>query len=108
MQSLIERYRYSSTSGQAQVEAGTCNQHQEMLTEIAMMKQEYNLQRIKLRFMYGESEILNMTLDELQAFEKYLEEWIYNIRSRKQMHMMEQEIQLLKNKVSQPTLQLKD
>nr|GMD60766.1 agamous-like MADS-box protein AGL12 [Ipomoea batatas]GMD66552.1 agamous-like MADS-box protein AGL12 [Ipomoea batatas] len=39
-----------------------------------------------------------MTVDELHALEKYLEVWMYQIRSAK-MDIMFQEIQLLKNKV---------
>ncbi|MCE3050931.1 hypothetical protein HAX54_048551 [Datura stramonium] len=56
-------------------------------------------QLIGASYMYGGG-AGTMTLDELHSLEKYLEIWMYHIRSAK-MDIMFQEIQLLKNKVRQ-------
>ncbi|XP_020252991.1 MADS-box transcription factor 26-like isoform X3 [Asparagus officinalis] len=70
----------------------------EMQHEISMLKDEIDFLQKGLRYMFGQGTVGHMTLDELQTLERHLEIWMYHIRSTKQMHIMFQEIQSLKNK----------
>ncbi|KAK1263541.1 MADS-box transcription factor 26 [Acorus gramineus] len=93
MKELIEKYMKSSQEGHAQVEP---KRPQEIEQEISMLKQEVYILQKGMRYMLGEG-TGNMTLDELHALERYLEIWIYHIRSAK-MQIMFEEIQSLRKK----------
>ncbi|XP_068647767.1 MADS-box transcription factor 26-like [Aristolochia californica] len=97
MQRIIERYQLSQGT---EVEGGHEGEKaQEPVQEISMLKQEIQLLQNGLGYvgsMFG-GEVGNMSLDELNALEKHMEMWIYQIRSAK-MQIMFQEIQMLKNK----------
>ncbi|XP_020111604.1 MADS-box transcription factor 26-like isoform X2 [Ananas comosus] len=95
MQNLIERYKRIGVEGQA--ESSEVNQSQVAEQEVFMLKQEIDLLQKGLRYIYGDGTAAHMTFDELQAVERNLEVWIYNIRSTK-IQIMAQEIQMLRNK----------
>ncbi|KAM3238461.1 agam-like MADS-box protein AGL12 isoform X1 [Capsicum annuum] len=95
MQGLIERY-LKSTKGTEVAEDAMEKQPQDPKEEINMLKNEIDILQKGLSYMYGGG-AGTMTLDELHSLEKYLEIWMYHIRSAK-MDIMFQEIQLLKNK----------
>ncbi|KAM3305970.1 agamous-like MADS-box protein AGL12 isoform X1 [Capsicum chacoense] len=95
MQGLIERY-LKSTKGTEVAEDAMEKQPQDPKEEINMLKNEIDTLQKGLSYMYGGG-AGTMTLDELHSLEKYLEIWMYHIRSAK-MDIMFQEIQLLKNK----------
>ncbi|KAG9456905.1 hypothetical protein H6P81_001413 [Aristolochia fimbriata] len=95
MQGIIERYKSLGTQLDAEGYQGEIKA-QEPVEEISMLKQEIQLLQKGLGYMLG-GEVGNMNLDELNAMEKHLEIWIYQIRAAK-MQIMFQEIQMLKNK----------
>nr|AAM55472.1 MADS-box protein FDRMADS3 [Oryza sativa Indica Group] len=93
MEELIERYK--SASGE---QANACgDQRMDPKQEAMVLKQEINLLQKGLRYIYGNRANEHMTVEELNALERYLEIWMYNIRSAK-MQIMIQEIQALKSK----------
>uniref|UniRef100_A0A0D9X3S0 MADS-box domain-containing protein n=1 Tax=Leersia perrieri TaxID=77586 RepID=A0A0D9X3S0_9ORYZ len=93
MEELIERYK--SASGE---QANACgDQRMDPKQEAMVLKQEINLLQKGLRYIYGNRGNEHMTVEELNALERYLEIWMYNIRSAK---IMIQEIQALKSKAS--------
>lgn len=97
MQGLIERYK-KATGGDTGAHDDPTNEKQilDSKEEISKLKHEIEFLHKGFRYMSGGG-VGTMALDELQMLEKYLEFWIYNIRSAK-MDIMNQEIQLLKNK----------
>nr|ASZ80012.1 MADS26 [Dendrocalamus latiflorus] len=95
MQELIERYK--SASGEGMLVDGCGDQRMDPKHEAMMLKQEINLLQKGLRYIYGNRANEHMTVEELNALERYLERWMYNIRSAK-MQIMIQEIQALKSK----------
>ncbi|XP_042514517.1 MADS-box transcription factor 26-like [Macadamia integrifolia] len=94
MEQLIERYM-KSTRG-AQIGEAEAKLNLELQEEIINLKQEIQLLQKGIGYLYGRK-TENMTLDELHALEKHLENWMCHIRTAK-MQIMFQEIQLLKNK----------
>ncbi|XP_062191499.1 MADS-box transcription factor 26-like [Phragmites australis] len=98
MEELIERYKTASSDGlQAD---GYGDQRMDPKQETRVLQQEINLLQKGLRYIYGNRANEHMTVEELNALERYLEIWMYNIRSAK-MQMMIQEIQALKSKACQ-------
>ncbi|OIT26419.1 PREDICTED: agamous-like MADS-box protein AGL12 [Nicotiana attenuata] len=95
MQGLIEKY-LKSTRGAEVAEEAKDKQALDPKGEINMLKHEIEVLQRGLSYMYGGG-AGTMTLDELHSLEKYLELWMFHIRSAK-MDIMFQEIQLLKNK----------
>ncbi|XP_009593700.1 agamous-like MADS-box protein AGL12 [Nicotiana tabacum] len=95
MQGLIEKY-LKSTRGAEVAEEAKDIQALDPKGEINMLKHEIEVLQRGLSYMYGGG-AGTMTLDELHSLEKYLELWMFHIRSAK-MDIMFQEIQLLKNK----------
>lgn len=95
MQGLIEKY-LKSTRGAEVAEEAKDKQTLDPKGEINMLKHEIEVLQRGLSYMYGGG-AGTMTLDELHSLEKYLELWMFHIRSAK-MDIMFQEIQLLKNK----------
>ncbi|CAM0909432.1 unnamed protein product [Alopecurus aequalis] len=95
MQSLIERYKGSKM--EAQGESSKQNNPQVIQQEVLLSRQETELLRKGLRYMYGATDIDHMNLHELHALESNLEIWAHNIRSTK-MQIMSREIEVLKNK----------
>uniref|UniRef100_A0A0E0MKM7 MADS-box domain-containing protein n=1 Tax=Oryza punctata TaxID=4537 RepID=A0A0E0MKM7_ORYPU len=93
MHNLVERYQSNVTGGQMEREA---LQRQVAEQGILLLREEIGLLQRGLRSTYGGG-AGDMTLDKLHALEKGLELWIYQIRTTK-MHMMQQEIQFLRNK----------
>uniref|UniRef100_A0A0E0I6I9 MADS-box domain-containing protein n=1 Tax=Oryza nivara TaxID=4536 RepID=A0A0E0I6I9_ORYNI len=92
MEELIERYK--SASGE---QANACgDQRMDPKQEAMVLKQEINLlqkglrhltlDKIKThgRYIYGNRANEHMTVEELNALERYLEIWMYNIRSAKE------------------------
>uniref|UniRef100_A0A0E0LQL4 MADS-box domain-containing protein n=1 Tax=Oryza punctata TaxID=4537 RepID=A0A0E0LQL4_ORYPU len=80
MEELIERYK--SASGE---QANACgDQRMDPKQEAMVLKQEINLLQKGLRYIYGNSANEHMTVEELNALERYLEIWMYNIRSAKE------------------------
>ncbi|KAK4341309.1 hypothetical protein RND71_039810 [Anisodus tanguticus] len=98
MQGLIEKY-LKSTNGAEVAEEAKDKQVLDPKEEINMLKNEIEALQKGLSYIYGGG-AGTMSLDELHSLEKYLEIWMYHIRSAK-MDIMFQEIQLLKNKVRQ-------
>lgn len=98
MQGLMEKYKKANDSrgNQSQV-VPKPEQPQEQKEEINKLKQEIEVLQKGLRFMAGGGAETALTLDELNVLERYLEIWMYNIRSTK-MDIMFKEIQSLKNK----------
>ncbi|KAL5222446.1 hypothetical protein ABZP36_027159 [Zizania latifolia] len=96
MDELIERYK--SASGE-QAADGCGDQRMDPKQEAMVLQQEINLLQKGLRYIYGNRANEHMTVEELNALERYLEIWMYNIRSAK-MQIMIQEIQALKSKAS--------
>ncbi|KAL5230015.1 hypothetical protein ABZP36_028791 [Zizania latifolia] len=94
MDELIERYKTASGD---QTADGCGDQRMDPKQEATVLKQEINLLQKGLRYIYGNGANEHMTVEELNALERYLEIWMYNIRSAK-MQMMTQEIQALKSK----------
>lgn len=95
MEELIERYK--TASGEAQQGDGSDNQRMDPKQETMVLQQEINLLQKGLRYIYGNRANEHMTVEELNSLERYLEIWMYNIRSAK-MQIMIQEIQALKSK----------
>uniref|UniRef100_A0A0E0AQ33 MADS-box domain-containing protein n=1 Tax=Oryza glumipatula TaxID=40148 RepID=A0A0E0AQ33_9ORYZ len=80
MEELIERYK--SASGE---QANACgDQRMDPKQEAMVLKQEINLLQKGLRYIYGNRANEHMTVEELNALERYLEIWMYNIRSAKE------------------------
>uniref|UniRef100_A0A0D9X3S2 MADS-box domain-containing protein n=1 Tax=Leersia perrieri TaxID=77586 RepID=A0A0D9X3S2_9ORYZ len=80
MEELIERYK--SASGE---QANACgDQRMDPKQEAMVLKQEINLLQKGLRYIYGNRGNEHMTVEELNALERYLEIWMYNIRSAKE------------------------
>nr|GLL42376.1 suppressor of mec-8 and unc-52 protein homolog 1 [Ipomoea trifida] len=83
MQGLIEKYLKCSRGADDQVaDEAKDNQLLDPKEEIGMLKNEIEVLQRGLRFMYGGG-AGTMTVDELHALEKYLEVWMYQIRSAK-------------------------
>ncbi|KAJ8506759.1 hypothetical protein OPV22_007645 [Ensete ventricosum] len=95
MESLIERYRM--TSSEAQSVCANVNPPQESEREISMLKQEISLLHNSMRCMFREGTSVHMTVEELYGLERHLQIWMEHIRAMK-MQIMFQEIQYLKNK----------
>ncbi|XP_008648375.1 MADS-box transcription factor 26 [Zea mays] len=95
MEELIERYRTAS-SREAADGCGD-NNRMDAKQETMVLQQEINLLQKGLRYIYGNRTNEHMNVEELNALERYLEIWMYNIRSAK-MQIMIQEIQALKSK----------
>ncbi|GJN39860.1 hypothetical protein PR202_gb29008 [Eleusine coracana subsp. coracana] len=98
MEELIERYK--TASGEAQQGDGCGDQRMDPKQETMVLQQEINLLQKGLRYIYGNRANEHMSVEELNALERYLEIWMYNIRSAK-MQIMIQEIQALKSKARQ-------
>ncbi|KAL6658772.1 hypothetical protein ACP70R_002812 [Stipagrostis hirtigluma subsp. patula] len=96
MEQLIERYKTASGDG-LQGGDGGGDQRMDPKQETMVLQQEINLLQKGLRYIYGNRANEHMTVEELNALERYLEIWMYNIRSAK-MQIMIQEIQALKSK----------
>ncbi|KAF0900160.1 hypothetical protein E2562_027529 [Oryza meyeriana var. granulata] len=80
MEELIERYK--SASGE---QANGCgDQRMDPKQEAMVLKQEINLLQKGLRYIYGNRANEHITVEELNALERYLEIWMYNIRSAKE------------------------
>ncbi|KAJ1266908.1 hypothetical protein BS78_07G016200 [Paspalum vaginatum] len=96
MDQLIERYK--TASGEAALQGDGGGDHRmDPKQETMVLQQEINLLQKGLRYIYGNRANEHMTVEELNALERYLEIWMYNIRSAK-MQIMIQEIQALKSK----------
>ncbi|KAF8712666.1 hypothetical protein HU200_028426 [Digitaria exilis] len=96
MEELIERYK--TASGEAALQGDGGGDHRmDPKQETMVLQQEINLLQKGLRYIYGNRANEHMTVEELNALERYLEIWMYNIRSAK-MQIMIQEIQALKSK----------
>ncbi|KAL6857137.1 hypothetical protein ACP4OV_018519 [Aristida adscensionis] len=95
MEELIERYK--TASGDGLNGDGSGDQRMDPKQETVVLQQEINLLQKGLRYIYGNRANEHMTVEELNALERYLEIWMYNIRSAK-MQIMIQEIQALKSK----------
>ncbi|KAF0900811.1 hypothetical protein E2562_035308 [Oryza meyeriana var. granulata] len=80
MEELIERYK-SASGEQAN---GCVDQRLDPKQEAMVLKQEINLLHKGLRYIYGNRANEDMTVEELNALERYLEIWMYNIRSAKE------------------------
>lgn len=93
MEELIERYK--TASGEAADSSG--DNRMDPKQETMVLQQEINLLQKGLRYIYGNRANEHMNVEELNALERYLEIWMYNIRSAK-MQIMIQEIQALKSK----------
>ncbi|KAM3211508.1 hypothetical protein ACQJBY_064960 [Aegilops geniculata] len=96
MDGLIERYK--SASGEGMAADGCGDQRVDPKQEAMVLKQEIDLLQKGLRYIYGNRANEHMNVDELNALERYLEIWMFNIRSAK-MQIMIQEIQALKSKI---------
>ncbi|XP_037462849.1 MADS-box transcription factor 26-like isoform X1 [Triticum dicoccoides] len=96
MDGLIERYK--SASGEGMAADGCGDQRVDPKQEAMVLKQEIDLLQKGLRYIYGNRANEHMNVDELNALERYLEMWMFNIRSAK-MQIMIQEIQALKSKI---------
>uniref|UniRef100_J3MPS9 MADS-box domain-containing protein n=1 Tax=Oryza brachyantha TaxID=4533 RepID=J3MPS9_ORYBR len=94
MEELIERYKSASCE---QPNNGCGDHRMDPKQEAMVLKQEINLLQKGLRYIYGNRANEHMTVEELNALERYLEIWMYTIRSAK-MQIMIQEIQALKSK----------
>ncbi|KAM0860601.1 hypothetical protein ACQ4PT_046424 [Festuca glaucescens] len=111
MDGLIERYK--SVSGEGMSADGSGDRewlvyssfsnrfpnHHDPKQEAMVLKQEIDLLQKGLRYIYGNRANEHMSVEELNALERYLEIWMFNIRSAK-MQIMIQEIQALKSKAS--------
>ncbi|KAG2576272.1 MADS-box transcription factor 26-like [Panicum virgatum] len=96
MEELIERYK--TASGEAALQSDGGGGHRmDPKQETVVLQQEINLLQKGLRYIYGNRANEHMNVEELNALERYLEIWMYNIRSAK-MQIMIQEIQALKSK----------
>jgi len=96
MEELIERYK--TASGEAALPGdGGGGLRMDPKQETVVLQQEINLLHKGLRYIYGNRANEHMNVEELNALERYLEIWMYNIRSAK-MQIMIQEIQALKSK----------
>ncbi|KAM0885475.1 hypothetical protein ACQ4PT_030323 [Festuca glaucescens] len=98
MDGLIERYK--SASGDGMSADGSGDQRMDPKQEAVVQKQEIDLLQKGLRYIYGNRANEHISVEELNALERYMEIWMFNIRSAK-MQIMIQEIQALKNKASQ-------
>ncbi|CAO2200209.1 unnamed protein product [Urochloa humidicola] len=96
MEELIERYKTASGEAALQGDGGG-GQRMDPKQETMVLQQEINLLQKGLRYIYGNRANEHMTVEELNALERSLEIWMYNIRSAK-MQIMIQEIQALKSK----------
>ncbi|CAL5004516.1 unnamed protein product [Urochloa decumbens] len=97
MEELIERYKTASGEAALQGDGGGGEHRMDPKQETMVLQQEINLLQKGLRYIYGNRANEHMTVEELNALERYLEIWMYNIRSAK-MQIMIQEIQALKSK----------
>ncbi|PWZ16535.1 MADS-box transcription factor 26 [Zea mays] len=82
MEELIERYRTAS-SREAADGCGD-NNRMDPKQETMVLQQEINLLQKGLRYIYGNRTNEHMSVEELNALERYLEIWMYNIRSAKE------------------------
>ncbi|KAK4285568.1 hypothetical protein QN277_002252 [Acacia crassicarpa] len=98
MQGLLERYTKFARGAQLQPEPpiNASSHIQDAKEEIHVLKQEIGTLQKGLSYLFG-GEIGTMTVEELQVLEKYLEMWIYQIRSVKMNNMLS-DIQTLKDK----------
>ncbi|XP_028801563.1 agamous-like MADS-box protein AGL12 isoform X2 [Neltuma alba] len=97
MQGLLERYMKFTRGAQLEPEPAINESHpQDAKEEIDVLKQEIGTLQKGLSYLFGGG-IGTMTVEELQVLEKYLEMWIYQIRSMKMNNML-REIQTLRDK----------
>ncbi|KQJ94842.1 MADS-box transcription factor 26-like [Brachypodium distachyon] len=97
MDGLIERYK-SASGGEGSMQADGFGDHRmDPKQEAMVLKQEIDLLQKGLRYIYGNRANEQMSVEELNSLERYLEIWMFNIRSAK-MQIMIQEIQALKSK----------
>ncbi|VAI88465.1 unnamed protein product [Triticum turgidum subsp. durum] len=82
MDGLIERYK--SASGEGVAADGCGDQRVDPKQEAMVLKQEIDLLQKGLRYIYGNRANEHMNVDELNALERYLEIWMFNIRSAKE------------------------
>ncbi|VAI76392.1 unnamed protein product [Triticum turgidum subsp. durum] len=82
MDGLIERYK--SASGEGMAADGCGDQRVDPKQEAMVLKQEIDLLQKGLRYIYGNRANEHMNVDELNALERYLEMWMFNIRSAKE------------------------
>ncbi|EMS45734.1 MADS-box transcription factor 26 [Triticum urartu] len=82
MDGLIERYK--SASGEGMAADGCGDQRVDPKQEAMVLKQEIDLLQKGLRYIYGNRANEHMNVDELNALERYLEIWMFNIRSAKE------------------------
>ncbi|RLN03612.1 MADS-box transcription factor 26 [Panicum miliaceum] len=83
MEELIERYK--TASGEAALQGdGGAEHRMDPKQETMELQQEINLLQKGLRYIYGNRANEHMTVEELNALERYLEIWMYNIRSAKE------------------------
>uniref|UniRef100_R7W585 MADS-box transcription factor 26 n=1 Tax=Aegilops tauschii TaxID=37682 RepID=R7W585_AEGTA len=82
MDGLIERYK--SASGEGMTGDGCGDQRVDPKQEAMVLKQEIDLLQKGLRYIYGNRANEHMNVDELNALERYLEIWMFNIRSAKE------------------------
>ncbi|XP_054816170.1 agamous-like MADS-box protein AGL12 isoform X1 [Prosopis cineraria] len=97
MQGLLDRYMKFTRGPQLQPEPTINESHpQDAKEEIDLLKQEIGTLQKGLSYLFGGG-IGTMAVEELQVLEKYLEMWIYQIRSMKMNNML-REIQTLRDK----------
>ncbi|KAM3191196.1 hypothetical protein ACQJBY_068869 [Aegilops geniculata] len=82
MDGLIERYK--SANGEGMAADGCGDQRVDPKQEAMVLKQEIDLLQKGLRYIYGNRANEHMNVDELNALERYLEIWMFNIRSAKE------------------------
>ncbi|CAL5009587.1 unnamed protein product [Urochloa decumbens] len=84
MEELIERYKTASGEAALQGDGGGGEHRMDPKQETMVLQQEINLLQKGLRYIYGNRANEHMTIEELNALERYLEIWMYNIRSAKE------------------------
>ncbi|OEL33791.1 MADS-box transcription factor 26 [Dichanthelium oligosanthes] len=83
MEELIEKYKTASGEAALQRDGGV-EHRMDPKQETMVLQQEINLLQKGLRYIYGNRANEHMTVEELNALERYLEIWMYNIRSAKE------------------------